>query len=170
MILRADIMKYYPNVCGKFGCEEVRVWPVSFGIKTKGGMYDHDFYLYLLNTIFPLLPDAKEQKGKRVFLKVDSGPGRLNDQLLCKLYLLGFIIYPGVPNITDVSQDMDCNYGPFKTAFHHILDVVVKNRITANKSISLPPWIVGLVVFSLTDPEPKKAVDRYAFEYIFNKE
>ena len=74
-------MKYYPNICGKFGCEEVRLWPVSFGMNTKRGMDDHEFEIYLLNAIFPLFPDAKDQKGKRVLLKVDIGPGRLNVQL-----------------------------------------------------------------------------------------
>ena len=77
-------MKYYPNICGKFGCEEVRLWTVSFGMNTKGGTDEHKFDMYLLNAIFPLLPDTKDHKWKRVFLKVDSGPGSLNVQLLCK--------------------------------------------------------------------------------------
>ena len=62
------------------------------------------------------------------------------------------------------------NYGPFNTAFRQKLDVVVQNRITANKLTSLPPWIVGIVVFGGTDPESKKAVDRNAFEDAFDKE
>ena len=62
-------------------------------------------------------------------------------------------MYPGVPNPTTVSQEMYRNYGPFKTSFLQILDVVVQNCITANKSTSLPPYIVGLVLFSGTDPE-----------------
>ena len=66
-------------------------------------MDDHEFELYLLNAIFPLFPDAKDHKGKRVFLKADSGPGRLNIQLLCKCRLLGFILDPGMPNTTAVS-------------------------------------------------------------------
>ena len=84
MRLRDELVKYYPNIHGKLGCEEVRIWPVFFGMNTKGGRHDHEFELYLLNAIFPLFPDAKDQKGKRVLLKVDSGPGRLNVQILCK--------------------------------------------------------------------------------------
>ena len=75
-----------------------------------------------------------------------------------------------MPNITTFSQETDCNCGPFKTAFHQILDVVVQNCITANKSMSLPPRIVGLVVFGGTGPESKKALDRILFEDAFNKE
>ena len=47
-------------------------------MNTKGGMDDNEFELYLLNAVFPLFPDAKYQKGKRVLLKVDSGPVRIN--------------------------------------------------------------------------------------------
>ena len=78
MRLRDELVKYYPNICGKFGCGEVRLWPVSFCMNTKGGMDDNEFELYLLNAVFPLFPDAKYQKGKRVLLKVDSGPVRIN--------------------------------------------------------------------------------------------
>ena len=101
---------------------------------------------------------------------MDSGPGRLNVQLLCKFCLLGFILYHGVPNTTAVSQETGCNYGPFKTALRQILDVVVQNIITTNKLTSLPPWIVGFIVFGGNDTELKKAVDRNAFEDAFNKE
>ena len=107
---RAEIVKYYPNIYGKFECEEVRLWPVSCGMNTKGGMDDHEFELYLLNAIFPLFLDSKDQKWKRVLLKVDSGPGRINAQILCKSGLLGFILYPGVLNTTAVSQETDHNY------------------------------------------------------------
>ena len=78
MRLRDELVKYYPNICGKFGCEEVRLWPVSFGMNTKGGMYDHDFELYLLNDIVPLFPYTKDQKGKRVLLKVDGKMGTIS--------------------------------------------------------------------------------------------
>ena len=99
-----------------------------------------------------------------------SESGRINSHLLCKFRLLGFILYPGVSNTMYVSQDMYRNYRPFKTSFRQILDLVVQNRITANKSTSLPPWIVGLVVFGGTDTESKKSVDKNSFEYAFNKD
>ena len=98
---------------------------------------------------------------------MESGPGRINVQILCKFHLLGFILYPDVTNTTSVSQEADRNYGPFKKSFCQILDVVVQNCITANKLTSLPPWIVGLVVFGGNDTEPKKALDRNASEDAF---
>ncbi len=35
-------------------------------------------------------------------VKVDSGPGRLQEDFLAKARTLGFIVYPGVPNYTAV--------------------------------------------------------------------
>jgi hypothetical protein len=36
---------------------------------------------------------------------------------LAEVRTLGFIIYPGVPNTTAVTQETDQSYGPFKTQF-----------------------------------------------------
>ena len=38
-------------------------------------------------------------------VKVDSGPGRLHIKLLVELRLLGWDLYPGVPNTTAVLQE-----------------------------------------------------------------
>ena len=57
-------------------------------------MDDDEFEKYLMNSIVPLFPHAKDKKGHRVLIKVDSGPGRLSMKLLVKLRLLGFVLYP----------------------------------------------------------------------------
>ena len=66
---------FYPKVRGTFGCNEEKEWACSIGQNTKGGMDDAEFEKYLCNSIFPLYPDARDRKGFRVLLKVDSGPG-----------------------------------------------------------------------------------------------
>ena len=83
----------------------------------SGGLYQHNtqFEQYVMTNIVPLYPCARDVKGKRVLIKADSGPGRNNANLLANLRHLGFILYPGVPNTTAVSQETDRNYGPFKT-------------------------------------------------------
>ena len=58
---------------------------MTFGQNEKGGMDEDEFEKYLLNSIVPLYPDAKNMPGNRVLLKVDSGPGRMNIRLLTKL-------------------------------------------------------------------------------------
>ncbi len=122
---------------GKFGCEEERTWPVSFRQNEKGGMDEEEFAEYLFNSIVPLFSPAKDKPGHCVLLKVDSGPGRMNLNLLLKLRLLGFVLYPCVPNTTHVTQETYQNYGPFKTQFLSNLDLIVDKILTTKKSLSL---------------------------------
>ena len=50
---------------------------------------------------------AAPVQGKWVVIKCDSGPGRLNPDLLAYLHYHGFLLYPGVPNTTAVSQETE---------------------------------------------------------------
>ena len=68
-------------------------------------MDDKEFKNYVINSIMLLYPDARDEPGKLVMLKVDSGPGRLNSELRVLLRFHGFCLYPGVPNATAVSQE-----------------------------------------------------------------
>ena len=107
--------------------------------------------------------------GKRVLIKVDSGPGRIQADLLARLRLLGFILYPGVPNTTAVSQETDRNYGPFKTQFRVNLEFIVQSRIDNEVSLSLHPWLVGMIVFGGEDPLTKYKLKESAFEVGFSR-
>ena len=95
---------YMLDVRGTFGFDTEQSFPVSIGLNNKGGMDDEDFFEYLKKFIMKLWPDAAPVKGRWVVIKVDSGPGRLNPDLLSFLLLHGFILYPGVPNTTAVTQ------------------------------------------------------------------
>ena len=59
----------------KFGWKEEKEWACGIGLNIKGGMDNEEFEKYLVNSIFPLYPDARDRKGFCVLLKVDSGPG-----------------------------------------------------------------------------------------------
>ena len=63
MCLDFDVVEHVPQVLGRFGCEEECAWPVSFGQNEKGGMDNIDFEKYLMNSIMPLFPHAKDKKG-----------------------------------------------------------------------------------------------------------
>ncbi len=54
--------------------------------------------------------------GRSVVIKCNSGLGRLNPTLLEYLHYHGFILYPGIPNTTAVTQEMDQSYGPLQSA------------------------------------------------------
>ena len=127
-------------------------------------MEEKEFEDYIMLAIVPLYANARNRKGRYVIIKVDSGPGRSNIDLLVRLKMLGFILYPGVPNTTHVTQETDRNYGPFKTKFVSNLDTIVSERIAARKSLLLQPKLVGLPVFGGEDPETGCMIPMGAFQ------
>ena len=133
-------------------------------------MDEAKFKKYFCNYILPLFPNALDLPGFHVMVKLDSGPGRLNINLLAELCLLGFYLYPGVPNTMAVTQETDQNYWPFKGQFRANLGEIVDARISAKKSISLQPWLVGLIVFGGTDEETGFEITKCAFLAGFSKE
>ena len=161
---------YSKKVVGAFGLEEEKLWPATFGVNEKGGMDNNEFVLYLRTNIMPLYPNAAPKKGKWVILKCDSGPGRMNIDLLAELRASGFILFPGVPNTTAVSQETDQNYGPFKNQYAKNLDALVEARVNQGKTTSLPPWMVCLIVYGGTDPETNFVVETSAFQSAFSRE
>ena len=136
--LRVELVAYMPHARGKFGAPKEQAWPITVGINASGGMNDVEFDEYLSNSLIPLYPGAEDVKGERVLFKLDSGPGRLGIKLLAWLRLLGFVLYPGVPNNTAVSQETDRNYVPFKTAN-------IPGKDGKKKKTALNLWLVGLV-------------------------
>ena len=112
-----------------------------------------------MNSIVPLFIDSEDVPGKRVMLKVNSGPGRMNINLIARLCQLGFYLYPGVPNTTAVSQEMDWICGPFKTQYQTNLAQMVDQRIVQGKSISLQPCLVAIPVFGGVDPVTNKKLE-----------
>ncbi len=167
--IRNECIRYMKNVRGEFGLGEVASKPISYGMNECGGMDTEEFAKYIRNAIMPLYPNASPKKGKWVLIKCDSGPGRINMDLLADLRTSGFILFPGVPNTTAVTQETDQNYGPFKTRYAKNLDLVVDARLTLTKNITLPPWQVGLIVFGGVDEETNIVVPS-AFEAGFSRE
>ena len=84
-------------------------------------MNDKEFERYINNTIIPLFPDMEDTPGKRVLLKVDSGPGHSCMSLLASWKFRGLYLFPGLPNATYVQQETDHNYGLFKKVVHRNL-------------------------------------------------
>ena len=128
-------------------------FPLLKGLNNKGGMNDNELFEYFKTYIMALFPDADPVKGRWVVVKCNSSPGRLNPTLLACIHFHGFILYPGVPNTTAVTQENGQNYGPFQEAIQTNLQLIIDKRITTNKPTSLSMWIVGLVIFRGTDPE-----------------
>ena len=99
-----------------------------------------------------LYPDAADEDGKRVIIKCNLGPGRLNVDLLADLQNKGFILYPCVPNTTHITQETDISYGFFKHKFRHNLKKLGLDCLKCGKGSSIHCSVAGLLVFGGTDP------------------
>ena len=75
---------------GVYGFGKVVKKGILVGANPKAGMDAAEFEKYLMNRIVPLYPDTKDLPLKRVAIIVDSGPGRLNFEMLAKLCVRGF--------------------------------------------------------------------------------
>jgi hypothetical protein len=117
MQCQMEAAAFFPNIHGKFGMDKPRYLGLSVGLNEKGGMVNEEFDNYIRNSILPLFPDACNMPGKRIMIKFVSSPGRLNVDLLAELKLMGWYMYPVVPNTTSVKQETNQNYGPFKGQF-----------------------------------------------------
>jgi hypothetical protein len=105
------------SVLAQHGHISPRELPCTFGMNEKAGMNAIELHKYIQNSILPLYPDIEDRPGKRVQLKVDSGPGRLHIEMLTELRLKGCYVVPGVPNTTAKTQETDQNYGLFKSVY-----------------------------------------------------
>ena len=93
----------------------------------KGGMDNLEFEKYVENNLLGLYPDAADVEGRRVIMKVDSGPGRMNIKLIAKLRASGIYLYPSVPNTTAVLQETNQSYGLFKSQIRKTLQQVTND-------------------------------------------
>ena len=124
-----------------------------------------------MNSIVQLFTDTvADEPGKRILVKIDSGPRRRNVDMSARLKNLGFYLYPGVPNTTSISQETDQNYGMFKSAFRFNLGKVVEdsNELGMNTTVSIT--LIGLIIFGGTNPITKRVCYRNDFQEAFSKE
>ena len=143
---------------------------MTVGMNKKGGVDEVEFRQCFLNSIEALFPDLDDVNGKRVMAKVDSGPGRLQENFLAEARTLWFAMYPGVPNTTAITQETDQSYSSFKTQFLKNLKQLSDARIMVDISTSLPPWLIGLTVYGGVDPVSKAVASVNAFDVAFSKE
>ncbi len=94
--VRYEFLTHILDTQGRFGCAEERSWPRTIGMNKKGGMTDKELKKYINNSIVPLYPNLEDMPGKRVLLKVDSGPGCNGRDLLLNCCFCRLYIYPGL--------------------------------------------------------------------------
>lgn len=134
------------DVVGQFGYNERRAHPCTFGMNEKAGMNAVELDKYFTGSILPLYPDIEDIALKRVLMKVDSGPGRMNVEMLANLQVRGLYLVPGVPNSTAKTQETDQNYGMYKSVVRDNLRVLSQARFDRKESLhvsDLPILIFG---------------------------
>jgi hypothetical protein len=151
--IRSEVFAFTPHVIGQFETANEWAWDCTFGLNTKGEMDYWKFELYITNSILPHYPNTLDRPGKRLILKCNSGPGRLQIDLLAKLRHLGVYLYPCVPNTTAVTHETDHTYGKFKTRFRTNLEQLVNECITQDLPVKVLQYKLALLVFGGKDPE-----------------
>ena len=144
--LSVDWFSNTKNVVAQFGFPMRVSLPCTFGMNEKAGMNAVELHKYIERSIVKLYPDMEDVAGKRVILKVDSGPGRMNLEMLASLRLKGMYLVPGVPNTTSKTQETDQNYGPFKSAYRTNIRNLSQARFESGLSLKvtdLPLLVFG---------------------------
>ena len=165
--ISVDWFVHSARVIGKFGLETERELPTTFGMNEKGGMNAIELDKYIKKAILPLFPDLADVPGKRVLLKLDSGPGRMNLDMLADLRLQGVCVIPGAPNTTHVTQETDQNYGLYKSIYRQNLEKLSEARQKVRKRITVSD--LPLLVFGGFD-YVTKTVMKNAFQRAFSLE
>lgn len=151
--LKFQLLASFRQVPGKFGYSVLRYHDTGFGMNPKGGMNAAAFHKYVLEHVSILYPDATDFVGQRVLLKLDSGPGRFNVDMLTDLRARGFYVFPGVPNGTEVGQEMDQVYAYAKHLNYKNRDALYKARVKAEGSnASLSMSDIGYIIFGSSVP------------------
>jgi len=139
------------DMWGTFGHQQRTLLPCTFGLNEKAGMNSVELDKYFRGSTLPLHPDIEDKPLKRVIGKVDSGPGRMNLDMLAHLRIRGFYVTPGLPNSTGKTQETDQNYGPFKGGYRNNLHNLASKRFKNKKTININD--LPLLVFGGVDPE-----------------
>jgi hypothetical protein len=150
--IRLDILEHIPQIYADYG-DGQKTYSCTFGANEKGGMNTLEFRKYVLN-IRHICPDCADIHGKRIMLKVDSGPGRSNKEFLAWCRARGIIVYPGVPNTTAVLQEMHQSYGGFKTGYYVSLAALVEHRLKTASASGQPQMGAadyGMLIFGGKD-------------------
>ena len=143
--LSVEWFRHSKNVIARHGFPIRMSLPCTFGMNEKAGMNSVELDKYMKNSIVPLYPDLEDVPGKRIIVKCDSGPGRMNIEMLADLRMLGVYLVPSVPNTTAKTQETDQNYGVYKSSFRANLRLLSQGRF--ERGLSLKVTDLPLLVF-----------------------
>jgi len=167
MQISVDWFLHSARVVGKFRFETPRELPSTFGMNEHGGINSVELDKHIKKAVLPLFPGVADTPGKRILLKVDSGPGQMNLEMLADLRLQGVYGIPGRTKTTHVTQETDQNYGLYKSIYRANLQALSEARQKQRKRITVSD--LPLLVFGGYDYETKATL-KNAFDRAFSVE
>ncbi|MGH7955114.1 MAG: hypothetical protein ACREOZ_04055, partial [Gloeomargaritales cyanobacterium] len=177
-----------PRVTVSFGHLAPVNLPTTATVNPKGGTDSRVLKQVLIQYIEKLYPDAVDVKARRVVIKIDGGPGRLDQSCRTELRTRGVYLFPGVQNTTHITQETDQNYGLFKSIVRSNTQIILNENIAAHRKgmeahnadprnispprpVSLDRSDYGIILSGRpADPENGKQEMRKAFELAFSRE
>jgi hypothetical protein len=100
-------MAFFHKSQAQYGLSTCQRFLPSFASSPKGGMNKNIFQNWMLTQVLQLWPDLADLRAKGSFLKADSGHGCMATKFLAETALEGMYFFPGLPNDTEIGQDMD---------------------------------------------------------------
>ena len=112
--LKTELISRMHQIEGRFGHSNRKRFSPMIAATPKGSMNATilDSYLKYLTQLYP---DIRDEEGKRLFVKLDNGVGRDNTDFLFNSRSFGAYIWPGLPNTSEGTQEMDQAFGLFKS-------------------------------------------------------
>jgi hypothetical protein len=122
---------------------------------------------YFMNNNAKLWSDKADIPGKCVRCLIDRGPGQTNKDMLAKLRLIGFVLFPaGPPFTTHLWQVMDQLFGYSKTIFFQnfktLWNCCLGLPATHVKHEKITGNYIGMLVFGAELPDGELLHDAFA--------
>ena len=112
--VHAKRFESFPQIQAKYGNPFARWYDVNIQYSTKGSMTS-SIISHWVQGFSEYYPNVADEKGKRVMVKSDFGPGRLrNEGFMSNLLIDGFKFFASLPNGTEITQEMDQLFSEFK--------------------------------------------------------
>ena len=152
--VRGQLVRNMKHIQGQFGYDPVeegdtpRTFPPAIAFSKEGSIDSESLIYYVESHLCVLYPDAEDVPGKRVLLKADSGPGRFCEEFRTISRSYGFYFYPGLPNGTELGQEMDQLFSYCKTLMEANRHTLWKGRVKyLYGKAQTTTWDLPLIVF-----------------------
>ena len=114
-----ELLSCLKQIKGKFGHNTEKWFDPVVSFSEKSSITAEIFVEWIIKVVQLLYPNVEDKPGKRVVLKLDCGPGRYNEKFLLLSRACGIYFFPGLPNGTELTQEMDQLYHAVKSIMEH---------------------------------------------------